>query len=88
VATAYLSGSVDRNESPILLVLHNEDGDWQFLDGGHVDTDDGVAIHAEHVFDVRPEVRSLADLPLGWAAERSDVNGDWTRYPWPDEPDK
>jgi hypothetical protein len=85
VATAYLSGSVYRRESPILLVLHNEDGAWQFLDGRNVDTDDGFALHVEHVFDERPELRSVADLPLGWAAERSDVNAAWTRYHWPDE---
>jgi hypothetical protein len=82
---AYLSGSVFRGERPILLVLHNEDGDWQFLDGEHVDRDDGFAVHVSHVFAEHPELDLVADLPLGWAAERSSSDNEWERYPWPDE---
>jgi hypothetical protein len=85
VATAYISGSIHRGESPISLVLHNEDGDWQFLDGDEVDVEDGFAVHVEHVFDERPELGSLADLPLGWAAERSAVDEMWKRFPWPED---
>jgi len=85
VATAYLSGAIHRRELPILLVLHTEDSDWQFLDGRKVDADDGFAVHVEHVFDEHPELRPLADLPFGWAAERSATDADWSRYPWSDD---
>jgi hypothetical protein len=62
-------------------VIHEDDGDWQFLDGGYVD-DDGVVVHIGHVFDKHQDLRVLADLPLGWAAERESGSGEWRRYPW------
>jgi hypothetical protein len=77
---AYLSGAVHRNELPILLVVHDDDGDWQFLDGGAFDEEDAVAVHFGHVFEQHPELRSLADLPEGWAAERDSIGRDWRRY--------
>jgi hypothetical protein len=29
----------------------------------------------------------LSDLPAGWAAERTDVDASWERYPWVSEHD-
>jgi hypothetical protein len=66
-------------------IADNDDGDWQFLDGGPV-SEDAVVLHIHHVFDKHSDLRSLADLPEGWAAERDSVAGDWRRYPW-QEPD-
>ena len=63
MATAYLSGSVYRGESPILLVVHYEDGDWAFLDGGIADEKDAAVVHLRHVFDDRGEVQSLWSSP-------------------------
>jgi hypothetical protein len=82
---AYLSGAVFRKELPILLVTHDEGGDWQFLDGGVVHVDDGFAVHLQHVLDDHPEVRALVDLPEGWAAERSSTEAEWERFRQPDE---
>jgi len=79
-SAAYLSGTVHRDEQPILLAVHDDDGEWQFLDGGVVDEEDGVAVHLAHVFEKYPDLRPLADLPEGWAAERDSVAGDWRRY--------
>lgn len=84
-SSAYLSGSVYRKELPILLVTHDEGGDWQFLDGGEVNVEDGLAVHIHHVFDEHPDVRALADLPEGWAAERASAAAEWERFPQPDE---
>jgi hypothetical protein len=80
---AYLSGAVHRGELPILLVTHDDAGDWQFLDGGPVSVDDGVAVHISHVFEKHLDLRPLADLPQGWAAERGSVAEEWRRYAWP-----
>jgi hypothetical protein len=82
---AYLTGAVHRDELPILVVIHESDGDWQFLDGGAVEDDDAVAIHVGHVLDTHPDLRHLVDLPEGWAAERDSVSGEWRRYAWPTE---
>jgi hypothetical protein len=87
-ASAYLSGTVSRKELPILLVVHEEDGDWQFLDGGTVDPDDCVVVHVEHVFEDHGDLAAVADLPRGWAAERATVDTDWHRYTWPSQGDE
>jgi hypothetical protein len=85
---AVVAGSIRRRERPILLVVHEGDGGWQFLDGDQVVSGDLVIVHAHHVFDEYPEVRTLQDLPLEWAAERDSAGShDWRRYPWPDEPE-
>jgi hypothetical protein len=81
-SNAYLTDAVHRDELPILLVIHEDSGDWQFLDGGYVDEIDAVVVHVEHVFEKHPDLRLLADLPEGWAAERDPVAGEWSRYPW------
>jgi hypothetical protein len=86
-ATAYSTNAVVARERPILLVVHQVDGDWQFLDGGDVDVAQGVALHVAHVLDAHPEVAPLADLPPGWAAERESEEGQWERFRWPEVSD-
>ena len=86
-ATAYSTDAVVARERPILLVVHQVDGDWQFLDGGDVDVAQGVALHVAHVIDAHPEVAHLADLSPGWAADRESDEGQWERFPWPEGPD-
>lgn len=59
--------------SPILSVIHDHDGDWQFLDGV---TDATIENHAlvalENIARLDPSVMALADLPCGWQAWRRD----------------
>jgi hypothetical protein len=81
----YSTNAVLRGDRPLLLVVHERNGDWGFLDGGPYDATDGVAVHAAHVFDERPELSALSDLPLGWAAERTSEDSHWQRSPWIDE---
>ena len=65
---------------PIQLVCHETDGDWQFLCGTTDDPDDCLVIHLSHIVDVNPTITELADLPLGWQAERDDDASEWQRY--------
>ena len=85
--SAYLSGSVHRKERPSLLVIHEEGGDWQSLDGSRVDPDDAVVVHLEHVFDGDSDLSSPLDLPSGWAAERATSEDAWRRSAWRGDPD-
>lgn len=66
--------------NPILYVVHDEDGDWQFLDGGDVTEQDAATVSLKNVTELDPSVKSLADLPTGWAAERSSVGEEWKRF--------
>ena len=73
-----------EGREPILLVVHDSSGHWQFLPGSRVTTEMGVAIHLAHMIDEHPEVHELSDLPPGWAAERTTVGTSWQRFDWPD----
>jgi hypothetical protein len=71
-----------RGDAPLLLVTHDEDdGAWQFLDGGHVFEDDAVPVHLGEMAQFDPGVLELADLPAGWHARRSGPGQPWRRSP-------
>lgn len=71
---------------PILLVCRDpEDGMWQFLTGGPFKMDDALFVSLVRVFAVDPTIGDLADLPLGWSAERAAVTQPWARQEPEDE---
>lgn len=64
---------------PILLVTHDDDGDWQFLCGTTSDTDDCRLVGLEFMAEHDSSVADLADLPLGWQAFRDGPDEPWQR---------
>ncbi len=71
---------VTHGGQPILLVAHDaSDGMWQFLTGGPLRMADAMIVSLRHVFNLDPTVGELADLPLGWTAERPAVGQPWRR---------
>lgn len=79
VAVITLARVVDGSQ-PILIVVHDEDGDWQFLDGGKVTEQDAATVSLKRVVDLEPAIKDLADLPLGWTAERAATDQPWKRF--------
>jgi len=70
-----------RDGAPILTVLHDRTGDWQFLSNREMTGSDALFVHVGHLADNDPTVRKIADLPIGWRASRAAPDGDWTREP-------
>jgi hypothetical protein len=64
---------------PILLVSHDEEGDWQFLCGTTNLPEDGRIVCLATVVERHPAVVELADLPVGWQAARDGVDQSWRR---------
>lgn len=65
---------------PILYVSHDaDDRMWQFLTGGPVDVADAMIVSLREVYSLDPSIGELADLPLGWTAERSASGKPWQR---------
>lgn len=64
---------------PIMLVSHDEDGNWQFLCGTTNDTKDGRVVCLGTIVELCPSVVEVADLPLGWQARRESEDSEWTR---------
>lgn len=77
---AYLSKAVQSGAEPVTYVSHDaDDGAWQFL-GDSMSESGGVLSCLHHPLDNDQSLRSLADLPLGWWAERATPADPWCRY--------
>ena len=64
--------------APIVGVVHDHDGSWQFLDGEDVAAENITTIHLHHLLANHPHIRDVADLPPGEQAWR-DSHGVWHR---------
>jgi hypothetical protein len=72
--------SIIKDGRPILLVAHDEDdGQWQFLDGGEPGVEDAKLVSLCYMTTLDPTVMELADLPCGWIAWRQSATDPWLR---------
>jgi hypothetical protein len=72
-----------RHGMPVTLVLHDAEGDWQFLSSTENDPEQCVHTHLSHLVAGDPTLHALADLPLGWKAWRESAGEPWQREPIP-----
>lgn len=76
----FLSETVHSGTESVTYVSHDaEDGAWQFLGNRMSDGGGPVISCFHHPIDRDPSLAELADLPLGWYAERSNVGESWIR---------
>lgn len=79
-ATAFLSKAVHEGTEPVTYVSHDaDDGAWQFLGDSMSDGGGPVISCLHHPIDRDSSLVELADLPLGWFAERGQVGEPWIR---------
>ncbi|MES2648916.1 MAG: DUF4262 domain-containing protein [Bacteroidota bacterium] len=65
-------------DKPILRVVHDEDGDWQFLTGDQMQ-DDIKLVALEQMTLKDKSLNEIFDLDYGEEAEREFVGAEWTR---------
>ncbi|MGD1944362.1 MAG: hypothetical protein ACFB0G_23950 [Leptolyngbyaceae cyanobacterium] len=71
-----------EGSTPILYVTRDEDdGGWQFLDGGNVTEENAMVVSLRRIADYDPTIKQLANLPVGWYAVRSAIDKPWKRNP-------
>jgi hypothetical protein len=81
---AFLSKTVSRGEEQVTFVSHDrDDGAWQFLGDSMSDGGGPVLVCLHHPIDADPTLQELADLPVGWVAERAAVGEPWVRSEHP-----
>jgi len=80
ISTAVHEGKEEVN----FVCRSHEDGDWQFLGDSMSDTG-GVIVCFHHPIDKDPTLKELADLPIGWYAEREKPGASWIRRELPPE---
>jgi hypothetical protein len=49
-------------------VVHDEEGEWQFLDDRAVDMEDLTIVHLAHLLSSQPDLAAIGDLPSGFEA--------------------
>lgn len=76
---AFTTKRIAFERHPVLYVVHDSDGDWQFLDRLDVTAEDAALVHLTHVVGANAGVVEIADLPRGWEAFRETESGPWTR---------
>jgi len=79
VAT-FTVNTIVKQGRPVLLVVHDEeDGGWQFLDGGPFTMADALLVSLASMVKRDATLAELADLPLGWQATRDSATAPWKR---------
>jgi hypothetical protein len=82
--TAFTTAAVEQG-LPILLVVHDHDGDWQFLDDAVDDDGEGLPVCLGCVFDRDRSLAQLAKMPRGWLASRGSPAAAWELESFPDD---
>jgi hypothetical protein len=67
-----------EQRAPVLLFIHDTNGDIQFMcgEGGH-DSDDCIYLHAHHILESQPDLYDLPRVDFGFEAGRSGVGEPW-----------
>lgn len=81
----FLSETVHQGTEAVTYVSHDEeDGAWQFLGESMSDGGGPVISCFHHPIDNDTSLSELADLPLGWWAEREKPGQPWVRHKYED----
>jgi hypothetical protein len=65
-------------DKPILRVLHEIDGDWQFLTGDQM-PDDITLVALEQMVNRDKTLNEVFDLDYGYSMDREFIGGEWTK---------
>jgi len=76
---AYTSPRVANEESPVLVVKHDAEGDWHLLDGAAISKKNELITCFGCAFEKDRTIGEVADLPLGWKAWRETAKSPWQR---------
>lgn len=76
----FCTEGVAQRRLPALMVTHDVDGDWQFLDGTSDEPGQPMLVCLGCVFEHDASLAQVADLPRGWSAWRDEAGGEWERW--------
>ena len=86
--SAYLSETVNDGTEEVNYVSHDsDDRSWQFLGDSMSDGGGPVLVCLHHPIDKDPSLIELADLPVGWCAEREAPGQPWIRREMTPDPE-
>lgn len=68
-----------EQNKPILYVIHNKNGDWQFLTDGLISSKDAKIMSIEEIVKKDLTLNEIFDLDYGESAKRDKIGGQWKR---------
>ena len=68
---------VVNNNSIIVSVFYDEDGDWQFLGEEEVSDEDAIVVSIQEMIDIDKSLVNLPDLKEGESAYRKNKESIW-----------
>ena len=68
---------VGNNNSIIVSVFYDEDGDWQFLGEEEVSEEDAIVVSIQEMIDIDKSLVNLPDLKEGESAYRKNKESIW-----------
>ena len=69
---------VIKNGSPIVRVIHDEDGDWQFLGNEkNLQETDAMIVSLSEIIEFDKTLIDVINLPIGKQAFRDNVGNTW-----------
>ena len=74
---AFTTRYVAHDNYPVLVISHDDNGDWQFLCGTTTETEDAVLHCLGCMYERYPYIGEFADLPRGYLAWRDSEADPW-----------
>ena len=68
---------VVNDNSPIVSVFFDEDGDWQFFSEEDVCEDDAYIVSIQQILEIDNTLANIPSLEKGQSAFRKDKNSEW-----------
>ncbi len=62
---------------PILHVIHDSDGDWQFLGDQDITESDALVVSFENILKIDESIKEIIELPIGYQAIRKNKSDIW-----------
>jgi hypothetical protein len=75
----FTTDRIMKREDSIFYVSHDADGAWQFHSNSQIKLSNAKIVALHRVYALDDSLRDIADLPLGWIAERKSIDEPWIR---------
>jgi hypothetical protein len=72
---------VINSNSPIIYVLHDDEGNWTFLSADTIEESDAMVVSLEEIIEFDPSVVKVLFMPICHEAYRTDINAEWRILP-------
>lgn len=74
----YTLKQVVHTRMPVVYVVHDKEGNWQFLSGGDVLESDLMIISLKQILEIDSSLEGILWMPEGMEATRDGILKEWT----------